>query len=981
MNPSSIICHALSPSSSGVVTYDDPAGQSRAAVLALEQDARGYLWIGTQYGPVRFDGLEWHTPTGLAALSTCEAWAFNAQESGAIWIGTGGAGLWHVATQATPHRLLSILTTADGLADSDIHVLCRDTAGALWAGTHHGLAMVDGQRAGLCWTARDGIPEAGICALHADPTGGMWAGSLHGLLHCDKGGIRACLTCRDGLPDPAVYALCVDAEGRLWAGTRNGIALLRDGRVVAAIRDGLPSPEVRTLCLDHVGRMWAGTARGLALLEGDAVRRCWTRAEQLPSASVWSLLCDRENHLWIGTERGLAVLPGQRLAVRPIPLGEVTEGGAHAFAGDQSDRMWIGTANGLVAVSSDTQTETTPTTLPPILAHAGAWAVHHDGAGRLWVAGRYGGLHCLEPATGETLAHIDAINAARCLLDDAVGRLWIGTLGAGIACVDRKRGTLLHRLTVEHGLPSDHISSFCLDGKGRLWVGTLGGGLACVDCRHGRVSAVLGAAEGLPHPVVSGLAPASANRLWVTTQGGGLCRLDLTTERIDGVWGVADGLPSDILVSCAVDAEGTLWLGTVRGLARFQPATGACLVLGRLQGLPGDTCQQGALLLDRQARLWVGTDDGVAVVATRDLPPRIPACVVYLNALHILGHERELIDGQDIEDSEYDLLIDYGAVTFDAAEQVLYRTRLLGLESAWSRPQPHRFARYTNLRPGAYTFQVAARNWGGQWSTPAQWRFRVIRNRAAHELESARQRAEAAETAVHIRNDVLSTVAHDLRTPLTAIMGHAGLLELRLEGATPPPDWLRTQAKALHEGARRMASMVDEIMDVARLETGRRPALEAAPVDVGLLAQAIARAPETSRGRDILAELDTADLVIEGDVARLERVVQNLIGNAVKYSDPATPVHVVVRRHADGVTLIVRDHGIGIPAEELPRVFTPYYRASTAQGIPGTGLGLAGAKSIVEQHGGSITLCSRAGHGTTVKVYLPRRVPAHLPPA
>ena len=128
-----------------------------------------------------------------------------------------------------------------------------------------------------------------------------------------------------------------------------------------------------------------------------------------------------------------------------------------------------------------------------------------------------------------------------------------------------------------------------------------------------------------------------------------------------------------------------------------------------------------------------------------------------------MGREREMVAGLEIEDSDYDVELDYGAVTFIAAAQVLYRTQLVGLESDWSQPHSHRFARYTNLHPGEYTFRVAAHNWGGQWSAPAEWSFRVVRNRQAEELDRARQRAEAAEAAVHIRNEVLRAVTHDLR--------------------------------------------------------------------------------------------------------------------------------------------------------------------------------------------------------------------------
>ncbi len=971
-----VLCHTLASSERGIWTYDDAEGVSRVPILALAQDERGYLWLGTARGPVRFDGMEWGAPASLTAPSAGNTWALDTAEQGALWIATSGDGLWRLDTQSVPQRRVATVTSTDGLADDDVHALCRDTTGALWVGTHQGLSVVAAQRVTAGWTAREGIPEAGICALCADPAGGVWAGSLQGLLRFDRGGLRAHLTPQNGLPDAAVYALCTDARGRLWVGTRNGLAIFKDGRVCAMLQDGLPSPEIRTLCADRLGRVWAGTARGLVCIEHGRVRGCWTRRQGLPSSSVWALLCDDKNRVWVGTEGGVALMSQQSAPLRALPLGGDEEGGVYSIATDHRGQTWIGTADGLVTIAADGETTTTPPPLPPILSQVGVWAVHRDGVGRLWVAGRYGGLYCLDATTGEILRHCETVNAVRCMLDDPAGRLWVGTLGAGLACVDPQSGAVLHRLGAAQGMPGEHIAALCLDGRGRLWAGTLGGGLVCVEPRRGVVAKTVGADEGLPHLAVSGLALGPDGGLWGTTQGGGLCRVDLTCDRVSGVWTMADGLPSDTLASCAFDGEGALWIGTTRGLTRFLPATGTWVTLGRPHGLPGESCQQGVLWLDARDRLWVGTTEGAAVIAPGTVPSLIPPCAVYLTGVRIMGRPAEMTDGREIEDSNYDLAIDYGAVTFVAAAQVVYRTQLVGLEDAWSAPQSHRFARYTNLRPGDYTFRVAARNWGGQWSEPAEWRFRVVRNRDAADLEHARQRAEAAEAAVRVRNEVLSVVAHDLRAPLTGILGHADLLQRRLERAEPPAqDWLRRQVDGLRASARRMSSMVNEITDVMHLQVGQHLTLQRDVVDVADVVRTVTRALEAGKYGATVAVDAPDEAIAEGDRARLERVLQNVLSNAVKYSPAATPIQVAVQPRNDEIIIQVQDHGVGIPDDELSHIFTPYYRASTAEGIPGTGLGLAGARAIVEQHGGQITLQSRVGEGTTVTVALPRRAP------
>jgi signal transduction histidine kinase len=258
----------------------------------------------------------------------------------------------------------------------------------------------------------------------------------------------------------------------------------------------------------------------------------------------------------------------------------------------------------------------------------------------------------------------------------------------------------------------------------------------------------------------------------------------------------------------------------------------------------------------------------------------------------------------------------------------------------------------------------------------------ILVTQAASALENARllqgeQAARAdAEAAVRVRNDFLTAASHDLRTPLTAIYGRVQLIQMSLaNGRTLDRTWLETHMAAIHGAIRRMVATVEEITDAAQLQMGHPLSLHIDLVDVGELVSTVTNTmmDASGPGRSALVVLDVpAPAVVAGDRARLERVVQNIMGNAIKYSPKGAPIHVAVRDDDESVVITVRDSGVGIPADELPHVFTHFYRASTSIGIPGTGVGLAGSKTIVEQHGGQITLHSAVGKGTTVNVHLPR---------
>ncbi len=248
--------------------------------------------------------------------------------------------------------------------------------------------------------------------------------------------------------------------------------------------------------------------------------------------------------------------------------------------------------------------------------------------------------------------------------------------------------------------------------------------------------------------------------------------------------------------------------------------------------------------------------------------------------------------------------------------------------------------------------------------------------RRAQDLHKREQAARAqVEQALRVRDDFLMMASHDLRTPLTAIRGFAEVVRMRLDSETTlDKAWLEAQLSRLYDGAMRMTDTVDEITDMAHLQIGHHLSLQMETIDLAALAREVAAgsAPPGRTARAAPVRVDAAGpLLIRGDRRRLARVLENIVGNAVKYSPRGTPVQVTVSRHDRGVIVRVRDHGVGIPAHDLPRIFERFYRASTAQGIAGSGIGLAGAKAIVEQHGGWIKVQSAVEKGTTVTLWLP----------
>jgi signal transduction histidine kinase len=218
------------------------------------------------------------------------------------------------------------------------------------------------------------------------------------------------------------------------------------------------------------------------------------------------------------------------------------------------------------------------------------------------------------------------------------------------------------------------------------------------------------------------------------------------------------------------------------------------------------------------------------------------------------------------------------------------------------------------------------------------------------------------------REDMSRTISHDLRTPLNVILAHARLLGRRVEAQ----DEVRGRGEAIARSANQMASLLNELVEFALLEAGKLR-LDLAPTDLLALAHDLRRRLGTAYGDRIRVE-GRADLrPVAVDAARLERVLANLLTNALKYSGERCDVTLRLADGVEEVAIAVEDRGPGIPEEDLPRLFERWFRATATRRLEGMGLGLYTARMLVEAHGGRIEVASEAGKGSVFRVRLPRR--------
>jgi signal transduction histidine kinase len=247
-------------------------------------------------------------------------------------------------------------------------------------------------------------------------------------------------------------------------------------------------------------------------------------------------------------------------------------------------------------------------------------------------------------------------------------------------------------------------------------------------------------------------------------------------------------------------------------------------------------------------------------------------------------------------------------------------------------------------------------------------------------LESERAARAEADDAVRLRDEFLASASHDLRGPLTTLRGYAAMARRAIDA----DDSARAQTSLsnIESSTHRLTATLDELLDLAQLQAGQRLGLHLRMLDLLELVRALAADAQVAAGDKVTINVRSALTELFGawDASRLERALGNIVNNAVKYSPDRADVVVAVdvERTGSGSWALVRveDHGVGIPASDLPHIFDRFHRAANVSSkLPGTGLGLPGAREIIRQHGGDITVESQENQGSTFTVRLPLTPP------
>ncbi|MEO6326545.1 MAG: two-component regulator propeller domain-containing protein [Thermoanaerobaculia bacterium] len=997
-------------------------GLPQSSVESITQTRDGYLWLGTQEGVARFDGISFTVfdRRNTDALKHNRVLTLLEDGGGRLWMGTEGGGL--TVFMAGRFRTFG---RAEGLPNTFIRFLVEDAAGVLWVGTDGGLACIEDERVTLPPAVS---PLAGqlVTGLARTADGALWIGTRElGLFRLKEGrlsdeGVAL------GLARTWISAVAADRDGSLWIGARGSLHRLANGVLTSlGAAEGLEPGPIHAVLRDRDGNLWLGGESGLYRLAGTRLTRLDT-TNGLSNNLIQSLHEDREGSLWIGTmDGGLNRLSDTTFTTYSTGEGLAEKGAAPIFE-DRDRNVWIGTrGGGLSRFTNGTFTTFgTREGLPDLFVQS----IAQDRAGTLWFGTRRGGLTRYRDGRFVSFSVSDGLAGAsvRSLCEDRSGTLWIGT-GAGMS---RMKDGVIKPVSGSDVLERSTTFFILEDHQGALWFATNGGGL--VRYAEGRFTTFT-TRDGLSNDIVNTLHEDSAGTLWVGTYGGGLCRYQ------NGVftrYTTKEGLHDDAVFRILEDARDNLWISCNKGIFRVakkelesfaagRTRTVHSVLFGTADGMRNSECNgadQPTGWKSSDGRLWFPTIDGVVVVDPEHLPTNAVPPPVQIESLLVDGRPASVHAALELPPGKERLEFHYAGLSFREPSRVRFAYRLEGYDEEWVDAGTRRAAFYTHIPPGTYRFRVKACNDDGLWnergaqlSLTLQPRFRQTklfaflciagvlvagagtyrirvarlenRERELVELVALRTRSlteekertelaladaqvqraiaqtamEHAEEANRAKSAFLANTSHELRTPLNAIIGYSELLQE--EADDPDGKGITRDLQKITGAGRHLLGLINDILDLSKIEAGKVELL-IETFDVRRLLEEVVTTiePSATKNGNALA-LDIAPEVGEmrTDQTRLKQILLNLLSNAVKFTSGGSVRLSAVRERGttgDDLVLRVSDTGIGMTPEQLGRLFQAFTQADLSTTKRFGGTGLG---LVISRH-----LCRMMGGDVTV---------------
>jgi signal transduction histidine kinase/ligand-binding sensor domain-containing protein/CheY-like chemotaxis protein/AraC-like DNA-binding protein len=1006
-------------------------------IFSLYVDSKGELWVGSLNGMSKFN---YETETFKRyPVSTSEIQGFKKEPLGSIaedmdgnmWYGNRNGGLYMFKPGAREFTYFDY-------PSKNVSKLFVDENNNLFAGTIDcEIYYFDKKnnrfiKSELPNYSSPLIPENYVRNMYKSIHGKLVINTSHGILQVDP-----------------------------FSGTSKSLSLLPKGF------SGFRNNEIRYVFEESANIIWIGTwGKGLYCYNAKEDKVANYQVEpgntnSLGNNDVNVIFKDASGVIWVGTQDGVTKIDAAKDIFKKYQYNPKEPESLHfnfitSFCEDNNGNIWIGTYGGGISIFDPvTESFKKVVHLPGnknSIANDAIRAICIDPSGKIWI-GTMKGIDVFDPKT-KKFTHYENIpdnsnslsnNDILCIINGGENDLWVGSFGGGVTRVILPNHFSTEPKFINHntkgdlaGISSKYIRSLMYDDSGYLWIGNLGSGLDRMDLKTGRITHY--SKEGnenfsLRDNNINSIRKSSDGSIWIGTWDG-ISRLSPDNGEISN-FSLKEGLPDKNVADIQQDNYGSIWAATFKGIIKLNTDNSnnfRLISFNTQNGLQSNKFNINASLKSKNGNLYFGGTTGFNIIVPERIVINNFIPPVVLTSLSVFNEEvkiNEKVNGRVIlnkalNESEKITLtfrekifsIEFAALSYSENERNCYQYYLEGVDKQWVNVNSkRRFATYSNLKTGNYTFKVRASNSDGIWNDegisfkiemlPPPWRswwsyiiysavimlvlllarnYSLSQARLRHNLQIQRLEKEKSDEVNQLKLKFFTNVSHEFRTPLTLILAPVQkiLNDKSIEGD------MRESLELVNNNSKRLLNLVNQLMDFRKLDTANL-SVTVCEENIFALLNTIKSAfdlfaKEHNITYRFISEIKEETVWCNREM--IEKIFFNLLSNSFKFTKNGGSISVIQRKASDyglgdkGISNInyivieVKDSGIGIPHDRINKIFERFYQVdrefkNSSFIQSGSGIGLALTKELVELHSGKIKVESIEGKGTKFSVYLP----------
>lgn len=971
-------------------------------VTSSIQDSAGYIWIGTEYGLSRFDGIditEYFSNYKEGSLINNSIRDIYCDRSGRVWIGT------IIGMQLYCHDTDSFSTVSfEGLSYiPNVSQIMQLESGKIWVIVSRlGIYEIDD----VTMTATPVSYLKELCGtdhfnnIHEDKHQRVWIGTDEDGVFClDKNQKHVTPYRITARPQEHIDRIGETANGVITVATEGMVAMFDEVRhqFVPVRQNPQPYLATKDFLLTSSGEFLIATGNSGLWKYDEHTQSIIRKSTQsshnvnLAKANIVSLMEDNEGNIWCGCfQRGMLMIPPANEngpfrfwdmgSVEPLSP-EVDYGAATSLSKDSKGRIWCGTQDGTLFLLDEEGG-----LLKRFFLEDSAECLFEDSRGNIWIGKRNFGMSRLNPETGNQTHIPEVANFFIKSIAEHKGILYIGTLGNGIWKYEIGTGSC-YKLTGTDPenyrlLRNSYVNCLSIDSKERMWVGHFLGA-SCYDLKTGRFLE-FSTDRLLNISVGCAIMESSDSTIWIGTNNG-IFRWSDTSKGYTR-YNVEDGLSSNMICGIVEGSDKNIWCSSFRGINRISPIDGNITSFNANSGNAHQEFIQGVYCTDGKS-IYFGNSNGITSFA----PPVRKSAItrnIYLTSLSI-GSQKANISDYRRDDSRLRLQYSQNTITLGFstfaikdAENIRFRYRFTDLDKEWYTTEyGANKITYNHLPAGRHTLEICAeenseispvytwtveidRPWYRKWWAYITYIIIISIIIVFTEITIRRNRQEEANQK-KLRYYV--NVAHEIRSPMVMILNP---IEKLLKTEDNPEK--RHALNTMKRNSTRVIRLMNDFLNIRKLDKGLMT-LQCKEVNIAkTVRETLENFAYEAEKRNIRMEFEsTLDrMIFNVDPVHIDTIVFNLVSNAMKYTPEGGEIGVSLHMGSDhrNIELSVCDSGPGIDKKEIGRVFNRFYQTSAQQftDTRGFGIGLNLCQMLAELHNGSISAVNRQDRSGTI---------------